>query len=274
MSDRKLRHWLGVEGKYMDYCREERNFAAILYHLLLDKDGLRRFLDLIRFEGEVDVEEVGIYFEYAHLRDLWAKAALVGDVAERNKRYRDAIISMLGFPDIALPEDCHGFNEFFIGPGSPLASKSFIQMPGRWNDGRFPVWHAEGPPGFAQQACRLKWAFNAKPDLVLHLGDNRAICIEAKLESSTSSYRVKGRPAGSEACGMGQLELQEFVLEDLLGYDTTFLVVSRKSEPEPASGKWRYYSWQEVFAELRPVRRAAEGESGMVAAFARLAQPA
>lgn len=270
MGDSKLGRWLGVDGKYASFCREERNYAAVLYHLLLDTRRLQRFLELLRIP-DVDPEKVALYFEYAHLRDLWAEGA-VSDIPERNRRYREAIIKMLGFPEIPLPQDVHMFNQLFIGK-KRAASEQFIQMPRCWDDGRFLEWksHAEREShddgtAFARRACRLKWAFNAKPDLVLNLGDNKALCIEAKLDSGTSVYHVKGRPPEARTCRTGQLELQEFIMEDLLGYQTTFAVISRRSRPMDGS-KWQYYSWQQIFTDLLSIQPDPASESRIVAEF-------
>lgn len=263
-----LREWLGVSDDYVRYCREERNFAAVLYHLLLDEQRLGAFLELIGLPA-AQAKDAGIYFEYAHLRDLWAEAGTRHDTAGGNARYRDAIIAMLAHPDVALPTDCKAFNEVFIGPGSKAASASFIQMPARWNDAQFQAWCARGGASFAKRACTLKWAFNAKPDLVLHLGDGRVVCIEAKLESGIGGYKARtGLPSGP--FGMTQTKLQEFIFNELLKVPTDFVIVS-KDDRRAADAPWRRHTWQEVFAALR---REPCG-SRMVAEFCeRFAHPA
>ena len=269
-----LRQQLGVTEDYVSYCREERNFAAVLYHLLLDQPGLNAFLDLIG----VPVPEDGVarvYFEYAALRDLWAAAKHGCDAAAQNQRYREAIEFMLGRPDLVLPEECKAFNEFFIGQGSRAASATYIQMPSRWSDSQFQAWcefAGGGTDGraFAERACTLKWAFNAKPDLVLHLGGGRVVCIEAKLESGVGAYRVNAdQPAG--CFGMTQTALQEFILQDLLGYKSDFVIIS-KSRTGATKAPWRCYTWHEVFEAML----SGEGESRMVAEFrkSRFIQPA
>ena len=262
-----LRERLGISEDYVRYCREERNFAAVLYPLLLDEKRLGAFLDLIGMSA-AQARGARVYFEYAHLRDLWAEVGARHDTATSNARYREAIIAMLGHPQVALPTDCKAFNEFFVGPGSK-ASASSIQMPARWNDALFPAWCAHGGEPFAQRACTLKWAFNAKPDLVLHLGDGRVVCIEAKLESGIGGYKAKtGLPSG--LFRMKQTELQEFIFRELLGHETDFVIVSkdRKGDIDPP---WRRHTWHEVFVALR---REPCG-SRMVAEFCdRFAQPA
>lgn len=255
-----LREWLGVTDDYVSYCREERNFAAVLYHLLLDEKRLGAFLELIGLSA-AQGKGAGIYFEYAHLRDLWAEVgARHAAAGERNARYREAVVAMLAHPQVALPTDCKAFNEFFIGPGSKAASANHIQMPSRWNDALFHAWCEAGGRPFAERVCTLKWAFNAKPDLVLHLGDNRVVCIEAKLESGIGGYKAKtDHPSGP--FGMTQTRLQEFILNDLLGYATDFVIVS-KDRKRAVAPSWRRHTWHEVFQALlgepSPSRMVAE----------------
>lgn len=266
-NDKNLRRWLGVDEEYVNYCREERNFAAVLYHLLLDERRLGSFLRLID-QPAPDVAKVGVYFEYAHLRDLWARVAhQEGDAATRNQRYRKAIISMLGMSAAdALPTDCKAFNEFFIGEGSKAASAKYIQMPSRWSDSQFRKWSGfDDDRAFAEKACKLKWAFNAKPDLVIDLGGDSVICIEAKLESGIGGYLAKG--STEDGCfRMSQTKLQEFILQDLLGYKTDFVIISKKQDREPDLG-WRRYAWHDVFEALLAAQPAYPHESRMVTEF-------
>jgi hypothetical protein len=242
-----LRTLLGVEDHYVHYCREERNFAAVLYHLLLDEACLARFLALIG-QGEANADEVRIYFEYAHLRDLWAEVGkrYGNDRAARNARYRDAIVALLDAP--FLPEvagDCEAFNRFFIGDRPGAASKTHVQMPSRWNDDLFEAWESERDRNFAKRACTLKWAFNAKPDLVLDLGNDRIICIEAKLESRESRYKA----GETTMFGMSQTRLQEYIFRNLLGYqDPTFIMISKGSDGAPEG--WRNLTWSAVYGAL------------------------
>lgn len=263
-----LRERLGISDDYVRYCREERNFAAVLYHLLLDEKRLGAFLELIGLSA-VQARNAAVYFEYAHLRDLWAEVGVRHGTAESNARYRDAIIAMLAHPDVALPTDCKAFNEVFIGAGSKAASASFIQMPARWSDTQFQAWHARGGESFAQRACTLKWAFNAKPDLVLHLADGSVVCIEAKLGSGIGGYKAK-TGLSSGPFGMSQTRLQEFIFNDLLRVPTRFVIVSKDGKRD-TDAPWRRHTWPEVFAVLR---REPCG-SRMVAEFCeRFLQPA
>lgn len=56
---------------YFTFNREERNLAAIFYHVLLINNNLEKFLTKLKVEYPIIPEEMGIYFDYAYLRDLW-----------------------------------------------------------------------------------------------------------------------------------------------------------------------------------------------------------
>lgn len=287
-----LRQLLGITEEYVGYCREERNFAAVLYHLLLDANRLKSFLELIG-QPAAEPKDVRIYFEYAHLRDLWATVACRETVAAKNARYRAAIVSLLCMPaGLELPsinkedctgkDDCSAFNTFFTGSRVGAASKNHIQMPSRWSDKQFDRWFDFGEScglggrTFAERACSLKWAFNAKPDLVLHLGHNKAICIEAKLESGVGRYQAKSDRLDCYPKGyfqMTQTYLQEFILKDLLGYDIgdkDFIIISKNRKEGDSTGKWRSYSWHEVLGKLIKDHLPMANESRMVADFLHL----
>ncbi|MGH7293735.1 MAG: hypothetical protein ACRELB_02325, partial [Polyangiaceae bacterium] len=75
---------LGWTHGYHTICREERNVVAMLYHLLMDGPNLGRFLDLAGCRLPIVPEEMGVYFEYAFLRDLWN--ARVRDDAQVGRR--------------------------------------------------------------------------------------------------------------------------------------------------------------------------------------------
>lgn len=74
MKTMNIRNFLGFTGEYYSINREERNLAAILYHLLLLEGNLGIFLTLIGTSHTPDeLSKCSIYFEYAYLRDLWKK---------------------------------------------------------------------------------------------------------------------------------------------------------------------------------------------------------
>lgn len=62
---------LNFDSPYFKINREERNLAAIFYHVLLINNNLEKFLSKLEVDFPIIAEETGIYFEYAFLRDLW-----------------------------------------------------------------------------------------------------------------------------------------------------------------------------------------------------------
>lgn len=228
---------------YADYCREERNFAAILYARLLQSEGLQAFLARVKGIGTIEhPEQAEVFFEYAHARDLWHRFGRQFDgkgaagKAQREEGFRRAILALIdappGLQDVTttIPE----FNHFFMGRGS----KREIQMPNQWDQRRFGTWvetaldqgwytqRAEAL-SFAKRICCLKWAFNAKADIVIHLPDQRAVCVEIKVTSGESNYKADYVNDGIPAVfPMTQTRLQRYVLESLLGYRTHFVFLT------------------------------------------------
>ena len=68
-----IREYLNWNSSYSAINREERNLAAILYHVLLLEDSLGRFLALIECPFDVVESEMGVFLEYAYVRDLWSQ---------------------------------------------------------------------------------------------------------------------------------------------------------------------------------------------------------
>ncbi len=250
----------GTSPSYADYCREERNFAALLYAELLRPESLQRFLRLIDGIGEVpNLHEAEVFFEYAHARDLWHSFGKQSDrknktaLASRNEAYRQAIGQLIGAPPELLEsmQEAKAFNAFFMGRRDRdkevsigrRVSESEIQMPNQWDQRRFPDWVRSLDRGdgisdnaagiaFAQRICRLKWAFNAKADLVIHLPDLRAICVEIKVASGESKYSIGPfEDPKVERYTNSQTEQQRYVMTELLGYDTQFVFLTPSGGP-------------------------------------------
>jgi len=229
----------GVTQPYYVINREERNLCAILYHLLLLPGNLARFGDLvgrpIRDEGAAEV-----YFEYAYLRDIWDR------LAEGAKK--ELLLSQLDLSQSSLGQlaacDVEGFNAHFK---LSRASGRYIESPGNWNVGQ--IDRSFPDDGEFLRICKFKWAFNAKPDLVIHCSPGEAICAECKLESGEGSY-----PAISSEQGIfqrrglpsvRQTEIQRLIME-MLGFDAAHILIQKNE----AAGLGGIFSWREVFMAL------------------------
>lgn len=256
MTSKNLRELLNVNPEYHTFNREERYYAALLYHFLLKPKGLRKFLDLIGDDS--DQNNARIFFEYAHARDLWFEFKAAAnkepgfDLALLNEKLRSVIVSRVDPTDSLglLKYDVRKFNDLF-----GAKSTKHIQMPGRWSKLKFSKWVDLGGRDFAERACTLIWAFNAKADLVIHTSNNRAICIEAKVDSAESIYTATAGE-GAPLFIRTQTQIQEFILDDLLGYETTYVLLTVNGNarlPSKHPGKqWNALSWEKVFDLIGP----------------------
>ena len=254
-----IRTLLDFNGNYSHINREERNLAAILYYALFHNNNTQRLLSLIGDRSSCEGSDFGIYFEYSFLRDLWRNIDYEHDRASANDAKKQAIIRLLApaNADELRSKTTLEFNTYF--GCVPKPSDSFIQSPGKWSIVGNPRIGIEGfsqtigDNGLFERVCRFKWAFNIKPDIVIHKSKASAVCIEAKLESGEGHYPYK--PAEQmifTARGITdrttQTELQRYMMEQLLGVETRFIFLVKDSNSR--SGSHRTITWREVFNSL------------------------
>ncbi|MDA3950799.1 MAG: hypothetical protein PF508_16450 [Spirochaeta sp.] len=225
---------------YYEITREERNYAAIFFAALCKEENASRFLKACGMTEEIG-PDFGLYFEYAYLHDLWN--------AIRSEEIRKEIIKqnlpIQGIEDI-LQSPVREINQQF---GAVEASSEEIQYPGGWSMGKYDQNFPDNKDFL--RICRFKWAFNIKPDIVIHLNRDKALCIEAKYESGEGYY-----PSITEEVAIferrsiprvGQMELQKYMMEDLLGIEMDFMfLVSKKQSSETH----RIATWAEAFEAL------------------------
>jgi hypothetical protein len=84
-----LRTILNHNEGYFKINREERNLAAIFYHVLLLGENLKMFLSTISCKFPIIEKEMGIYFEYSFIRDLWY------NIDQGNEFKRKVILDLL-----------------------------------------------------------------------------------------------------------------------------------------------------------------------------------
>lgn len=226
---------------YFEINREERNYAAILFAALCKPGNAERFLRHCGFEGKL-APDFGIYFEYAYLRDVWSKIEGEGVKKEIIRQHLriNGIDEILNLPVMEI-------NRKFGVAGQP--SEDFVQYPGKWAIVKYNKNFQDNEDFL--KVCRFKWSFNIKPDIVIHLDKDRAICIEAKYESGEGSYpasdiektifKERGIPY------VGQMELQKYMMEELLGVKTDFTFLVFKKEK---SETHKVVSWAEAFGSL------------------------
>lgn len=232
-----IRDICGLDPSYAEISREERNTAAIFFAALIKPGNTERFLELLGID-ETPGNDFGIYFEYAYLRDLWNRIT-----DEETKKEIIRRLCPVNNIDAVLSGFAQEINHHF---GASKESATYIQQPGWWAISKYDRTIANNDDFL--KICRFKWSFNIKPDIVIHLDKSRAICIEAKVESDEGQYPSSERDkAIFHRRGIpyvGQMELQKYMMEELLGVETRFLfLVKKKSKSETH----QVITWREVF---------------------------
>jgi hypothetical protein len=232
---------------YFDINREERNYAAILYAALCKPGNTEAFLELCGHNKKRD-QISGVYFEYAYLRDLWKD---IGYGPGSNDFKKDIIRKTLDIKSVeaVLTYEVMEINKSFGVGGRP--SKDHIQYPGKWSAANLATKFTN-PEDFLT-ICKYKWEFNIKPDIVIHVDKRTAICIETKYESGESQYPAS-RPEkkvfnDKKLQPIGQMDLQKYMMEKLLGLDAKFILVGSKNSPGEA--KHKFISWKTAFSKMK-----------------------
>ena len=234
MSD--IRDLLDFHEPYFTFCREERNYAALLYHVLLLPGNLQKFLKHLQTEGAVsdtwptETANAELYVEYAFLRDMWQRARPDPKTAV----YTIATL-VPGFPLERLSNDPVKFNSDLVSGVNP--SDKHIQNPGRWSIAKIDDLCGPYETEVFRRTCMFKWSFNIKPDLAVQLSPEHIVILETKYDSGEAKYPTKPEEQAifsRRGCErVGQMELQGFLLREILGMQATQLLVRKK--PLPAS---------------------------------------
>jgi hypothetical protein len=188
MSGAKEKGMFGSEP-YLDVNREERFYCFLLGHALLVSPHVRAsFTALAQPHVALDANTLEVYVEMAALRDYWIVLGDPLEYSEETHARRRAVLEHL-LSCCTLSSELIDQQDFFwTGKGD--ARK--LWSPGRW---RLPKESSEELPyAVLQNLWNLKWAMNAKPDMLL-MSPGAALIVEAKVESGEGSY---GGKQGSE----------------------------------------------------------------------------
>ena len=250
---------LAPSRPYSLFTREERHFAAVLFHLLCLPGNAQAMLDAFDTGWSFDDAQGGVYFEYSYLRDHW-NALGHGNttMAEANPRRRDVLAAvlrafgagdaLLGRVEGATVAELNGL--FIANP-----SKEQVQSPANWQVARFAAAGSGLESRDIAAAARVKWAFRIKPDLVVQPCNGRALCLELKFESGEASYPSKGAERLLLKPHMGlvrQSDLQRDMLQLVFGAANTRcgFITQGGGGKVAAPGGLIHRSWEEVLGRL------------------------
>jgi len=242
-----IRRYLNFSDDYWPYNREERNYAAIFYHVLQVNNNLPTFLSLTNTSHQPSFQEWSLYLEYAFLRDLWKRIdSIHKTTVARNEAKKGLILDSLQPMPFDGIDTVAGFNRYFGG-----RSKTDIESPSNWSMGRYHQTITDNTEFL--KVSRFKWCFNAKPDIVLHLSKDKALCIEAKLESKIGEYPCTSTECnlfasrGMQGVRVSQMEIQRQIME-LLGIEATFYLLQEKASA--STNAYMVLTWKGIFESL------------------------
>lgn len=200
---------------FQQVTREERHFCFLLGHSLLSSPLARQaFVSLVGEKNvSLDADNLQVFVEVAALRDYWRDLGNPRKYCDKTRRARVRVLRALlahqGLPVDKLME---------LGFLRSTGREPKLHSPGRWS---LKLMDKELNEVFVDDQkraevrsllCALKWAFNAKPDFLMISG-NRALMIEAKVESGIGTYGRNGE---------NQVQTQALISELLMKYVPSF----------------------------------------------------
>lgn len=220
--------------------REERFYCALLAHVTLSsalaRDSICKAINMATGSRLV-AENLEVYVEIAALRDYWNRL-------DRPVGY--------GGPDPKLDVlrkifELEGLAADLLDNPAFRTSTGKIPNPGHWNIETicqaFP--EAAANCNWLDTLKKIKWSFNAKPDL-LFVSGNQAVFVEAKVESGEDKYEGK----------VPQTEVQKKIASFIkalapLYHDTEFfntmLLLQRDNDSDALV-------WADLVAELEKIQ--------------------
>lgn len=221
---------------YWQVNREERFYCALLFHCFLSYSDFRiKYCDFIknRFNVHLNPDNLDVYFEVAALRDYWRDLGdpITYSPDTHNKR-KAIILSILKLKGL----DENVINKFDLF----WTSKDHLKLwsPGRWSKSALIENNLK-------DLISIKWAFNAKPDMLL-VSNNAALMIEAKVESSEGIY-------DDENTASNQFETQDLIIKLLNNLVPSFnkvTIVRKVLSPEVNSD----FTWKDIWSILKDIQ--------------------
>ena len=229
-----IRKFFNFDEKYSKFNREERNLAAIFYHLLLIEDNLKTFIGKVEGSPGINKEELGIYYEYAYLRDFWYQN-------KSNEEKQKFICDFLNLPNKQILEkmNVEEFNIYF-GAGS----KKAIENPGNWSLKKLAKSINNKEDYY--KVCMFKWSFKVKPDIVIQLSRDEVICIECKFETKgETKYSTNDEALGK----VSQTDVQKYMMDELIGFKAHYVLIVNGKRTK--SNTHQVMLWSEAIKGLK-----------------------
>lgn len=241
---------------YKQVNREERLYCMLLAHCLLGSGAARNgFSDAVQRHADLpgalsEPSDLEVYVEVAALRDYWRSLGNPKAYSAETEGNRLAFLrNALEWANRLEPRGEKGWSRIpdellKKTPDSPFwtTGKDSEYTRKLWSPARWPISRLEEFP--ASSACverlkRLRWAFNAKPDILVLAGQS-GLLIEAKVESG----------GGSNKDGYTQLQTQKDIISlwkhlDLPGLNGNICLVTLGKGGKP-SDSTHHLTWKQI----------------------------
>lgn len=187
------------DAEYYQINREERHFGFLFMSALaLNLDARRNIVAYINstISGNIDPTQIDVYAEVCLFRDHWRA---LGDPAKySSETHSHRLQIFLRMLEVMELDTTMLESEPVFWTGQPGESKLFY--PGKWHKDK--INNAEKTYGLkAKELWRLRWACNAKPDVMIEDPEN-VVFVEIKVESDF----------GKSDNGYSQLQTQRDIL--------------------------------------------------------------
>jgi hypothetical protein len=193
------------DKEYFEVNREERHFGNLLIASIIYDDKFRKnFFDLINRKVNKSgylQDTFDIYSETAILRDYWHDLGDYKDWTKELLRSRQEVINIF-LEHFNIDVDIiQKYPLFWTGK----INESKLWFPGHWSEKNSinilkEIQRENNIPN--DNLCRIAWACNAKPDIMIISKDN-CIVIELKVESGV----------GKNEFGYDQIQTQQDIIE-------------------------------------------------------------
>lgn len=224
-----------LEKKFYRVNREERNFGFLLFSSFIHDLNFRNgFIEILNSKCEGNLfepfEEIDVYAEVALFRDHWYE---LGD----QKKYTDAlhqsrkvIVEQLLHLSGLDTNLINNYDFFWTGE----IGKSKLWYPGKWDISKMKF--AQDSENLTQnEILRMRWAFNAKPDILL-ISNRSAIFIELKIESGIGD---SSEGYNQEQTQFDIMRFSHALIPEFNGLRIERIMITQN---EPGSVKWSEFN--------------------------------